>query len=130
MKKLLPHIFFILVLLQAQLYNSFVVAGYEFSYDYYSQELCENQDQPELHCEGKCFLSKQLSLSSTKQKQTEPPVLIPVLKVFPSQCLDFGACALAPMRVSFPLQRNFSLFAAPFLAGPDHPPRVSINIAA
>lgn len=130
MTKLLPHIFFILVLLQSQLYNSFVVASYEFSYEYYSQVLCENQDQPELHCAGKCFLSKQLALNSSKQKQTEPPVLLPVLKVFQSPSIDFAANALARVRTFFPRQRNFTLCGAPFLAGPDHPPRVKIKIPA
>lgn len=33
---------------------------YQVNQDYVAEELCENQDKPELECNGKCYLMKQL----------------------------------------------------------------------
>ena len=33
---------------------------YAAFYDYIKNELCENRDTPELHCNGKCHLAKQI----------------------------------------------------------------------
>lgn len=33
---------------------------YEFSKDYIIENYCVNKDKPELHCDGKCYLAKQL----------------------------------------------------------------------
>ncbi len=37
------------------------VAEYVINYDYISNILCENKDKPNLNCNGKCYLVKQLS---------------------------------------------------------------------
>ncbi len=42
-----------------------MVADYLLNKDYYAKILCENQDKPELECEGKCALM-------LKIQQTEP----------------------------------------------------------
>ena len=34
---------------------------YIVNYDYIVKELCENKDKPELKCNGKCHLAKQLA---------------------------------------------------------------------
>lgn len=38
----------------------FPVFVYWYNYDYIVQELCENVDKPELACNGKCHLAKEL----------------------------------------------------------------------
>lgn len=38
-----------------------VIAWYEVNKDYVAQELCENKDKPQLECNGKCYLKKQLN---------------------------------------------------------------------
>lgn len=35
-------------------------ASYYANKDYVAGMLCENRDRPAMHCEGKCFLNKQL----------------------------------------------------------------------
>jgi len=40
------------------------VMDYVVNYDYISNVLCINRDKPELHCNGKCYLSKELAKSS------------------------------------------------------------------
>ena len=37
------------------------VIEYVAQYDYIVSTLCENKDKPELECNGKCYLSKQLA---------------------------------------------------------------------
>jgi|SRR5690606_22367361 len=40
------------------------VVEYFLHYDYIVSELCENRNQPELECDGKCYLSKQIAKES------------------------------------------------------------------
>ena len=44
------------------------VAGYIINYDYIVKELCENKAKPELHCNGKCQLMKELAKASENEK--------------------------------------------------------------
>lgn len=37
------------------------VVGFIVNYDYIKNELCENRDRPEMHCDGNCFLKKELA---------------------------------------------------------------------
>ncbi|WP_432670438.1 hypothetical protein [Flavobacterium sp. SM2513] len=43
----------------------FPVLEYVVNYDYIVNELCENIAKPELHCNGKCHLAKELAKAST-----------------------------------------------------------------
>jgi hypothetical protein len=46
---------------------------YAINYDYISKVLCINKDKPELKCNGKCHLMKELA---KLQKMTNPFLLI------------------------------------------------------
>lgn len=37
------------------------VAEYVMNYNYIANVLCENKARPQLHCDGKCYLAKQLA---------------------------------------------------------------------
>ncbi len=37
---------------------------YAMNYDYIVEKLCENKDKPQMHCDGKCYLAKQLAEES------------------------------------------------------------------
>lgn len=63
---------------------------YEWNKAYIAAKLCENKDKPELKCDGKCYLRKQIQ----KEIQTEPPlpnalkevnVFVPIFVQFPAQ---------------------------------------------
>ncbi len=41
---------------------------YVLDYDYIANELCVNKQKKELHCNGKCFLMKQLAKASEGEK--------------------------------------------------------------
>lgn len=48
----------------------FPVIEYGINYDYISQVLCENKAKPEMHCNGKCHLMKELA----KEAESEKPI--------------------------------------------------------
>ena len=44
------------------------VIDYVVNYEYISTQLCENVEKPELKCNGKCHLMKELSKASENEK--------------------------------------------------------------
>jgi hypothetical protein len=74
-----------ILLASAILLHSFsgllTIAGYEININYISRTLCENRHNPSLHCNGKCYLKKELKkekeqnpASSPKEKQEITPL--------------------------------------------------------
>ncbi len=47
------------------------MVSYGVNYNYITQELCENKAKPELHCNGKCHLAKELAKTSEKDNPLE-----------------------------------------------------------
>lgn len=124
MKKLLANSILIIVILFSQLYNSFVTAVYQANYNYYATELCENQNEPELHCDGKCYFSKQLALAGDNHNETEPPQLLPTLRLFSPSDFEFTAHPKL-VEQSDIFGETANLFPkAPFLGAIEHPPQV------
>ena len=60
------------------------IAYYHINKDYIARVLCENRDKPQLHCDGQCYLAKQLKAQQDKQdKETSERVQnTPVLQLF------------------------------------------------
>ena len=46
----------------------FPVIDYAFNYDYISKVLCVNKNKPEMKCNGKCHLMKELAKASEGEK--------------------------------------------------------------
>ena len=44
------------------------VIEYVFNYEYITAELCENKDKPLMHCNGKCYLMKELAKAAENEK--------------------------------------------------------------
>lgn len=53
----------------SSLFSAFVIGDYFVRYDYYSTVLCDNQDKPEMQCNGKCHLALN---QPTQQDQKAP----------------------------------------------------------
>lgn len=45
------------------------VAEYIMNYDYIVNVLCQNKDKPQLQCDGKCYLAKQLAKENDSQSR-------------------------------------------------------------
>lgn len=51
-----------------------IMVWYEVNKDYVAQELCENKDKPQLHCNGKCYLNKQIAKVDDRTDKNGVPV--------------------------------------------------------
>lgn len=61
------------------------VLEYIINYDYIVAELCENKAKPEMHCNGKCHLKKELA----KASEAEKPLSQKKVQVSESEVLFF-----------------------------------------
>ncbi|GAB3025885.1 hypothetical protein GCM10027185_26480 [Spirosoma pulveris] len=67
------------------------IAYYNVNKAYIARVLCENRDKPQLHCDGQCYLAKQLKAQQDRQDKetTERVQNTPVLQLFCQDRLSF-----------------------------------------
>lgn len=96
--------------------------GYALNYRYIAENLCENRDKPQLHCNGKCHVAKEVQEQSDTEKREGPRERTQALDW---ACLPLTA-AIAPPVVLRPLLSG--TIDCPLLFSPSnppfHPPRV------
>ncbi len=69
MKKLIS--IFLLLVLTIQYFNKLeIFVYYQLNKNFISSTFCENKNKPELQCNGKCFMKKQLKASDENQNKT------------------------------------------------------------
>ncbi|WP_152266695.1 hypothetical protein [Agriterribacter humi] len=57
-----------------QTFSSFVIrADYFFNKSYIARVLCINKEKPQAHCNGKCYLTKQLNQQEKQDQQAPVP---------------------------------------------------------
>jgi hypothetical protein len=71
MKRILP-ILFLLAFVTTSLKQYYPYLDYSINKNYISEFLCVNKDKPELRCEGKCHLNKQLKKINTEDNGNFP----------------------------------------------------------
>jgi hypothetical protein len=47
-------------------------ALYQLNKKFIAEKLCENKSRPQMHCNGKCYLKKQLAKSTEEQNSNKP----------------------------------------------------------
>ena len=104
------------------------VVEYVVNYDYIVKVLCENKDKPEMHCNGKCHLTKELAKEagaenknplSNKTSKTEIPQFIiseNIIEYMFASEIDFFSVD----NIGYKPNLNSSLFTSKIL----HPPRL------
>jgi hypothetical protein len=102
-----------------------VVMNYLANLNHYSTELCENKNKPELNCNGKCHLSKEIK--AIEQSPEDAPALPEVVKSeispFLSPLADFQVHNEFCMDKK--LKTDYTEFASTaHTSGIFHPPRV------
>lgn len=50
------------------------VINYVFNYEFYKTVLCENKAKPDLKCNGKCYLIKEMKISNQQNKDAKLPI--------------------------------------------------------
>lgn len=104
------------------------VVEYVMNYDYIITSLCENRDKPELECDGKCYLTKQLAQESEnsennplndKLAKTELPNNIIAEEI---RRFQFLLDSVDETKISTENSQN--LFSSLYVTKIPHPPRV------
>lgn len=72
----------ILLLLVMSIRSVLPLIDYAVNYDYISTQLCENKSKPELLCNGKCFVKKEIAKSSDNQNCKEDKVKLLTVDAF------------------------------------------------
>jgi hypothetical protein len=49
-----------------------MLAAFKINQEYIAKSLCINQDKPEMHCKGKCYLKKKISENKEKDQGKAP----------------------------------------------------------
>lgn len=99
---------------------------YVVNYDFINKNLCENKAKPELLCNGKCYLKKEIAKTSTDQSKNDSRINISALadtfiinETFVFSSNDFSLLENLKINSEFSNSYNFSLFSKIF-----HPPLV------
>jgi len=103
--------------------NWVIIAAYNINQQFISTTLCENKSNPSMHCNGHCYLNKQLA----KQEQPTSPLNNKSNERFEIQlfCLQQSSTATftnKAERVYCNQQQNFS--AQQFISNNFRPPQV------
>ena|SRR5688572_32043654 len=99
-----------------------IVAEYQVNKNYIATVLCINKNKPELHCEGKCHLSKELSKAGQSENKVPEHLNIKAELPLPIQAFAFSFYPEADNLV--PAFTPYNCFAVQALVfGIFHPPR-------
>jgi hypothetical protein len=91
------------------------IAYYHANKDYIARVLCENRDKPQLNCDGKCYLAKQLKAQQDRQDKetTERVQNTPVLQLF---CNDSFVFTFNLMVATGQTRTRFAYLITPYSA--------------
>ena len=118
--KALPALILLISFSWTQFYNSAVLGVYELNKSEYIAAFCVNVDEPELKCDGKCHLSKQLVDTQKEPQENEAPTLIPQQELFAYQ-ISFNESEIFIKKGNIPFYTPFYTQAE--LSDLEHPPK-------
>lgn len=64
------------------MYNLSYVAYFELNIDYIIETYCVNKEKPQLQCNGKCHLAKQLTLNTADTEETNTTYIATFFEAF------------------------------------------------
>lgn len=82
MRKVITYLFIGAFLLNASS-RLLVYADFWINREYIAANLCENKDEPEMQCNGKCHLKKELEKEDKRKQQEERKVQVEELVFIP-----------------------------------------------
>ena len=133
--RILFSFFFISILLTKTVYSVFWQVNFYLNQKEITEKECENKNRPEMRCNGKCYLAKQLKkaeaeLDSQKEKQEksilnlkvlEEGIFVPLSAIF----LEVNPNKLE-LRKAFFSYKNFYFHEVGSYYF--HPPSISFNV--
>ncbi|WP_240034588.1 hypothetical protein [Flavobacterium silvisoli] len=105
----------------------FPVVDYIVNYDYISKVLCVNKAKPEMHCNGKCHLMKQLAKEAENEKPLTPTKKGTSQETETFFCLYFHPCEVPQVygNPSFKVNTHYTnLYDYTTAGSVFHPPAV------
>jgi hypothetical protein len=117
-------IILLLAIVFLQTFSSFVIeANYLINKGYISRILCINKEKPKMHCNGKCYLAKQLKEQEQQEQQASnsKKEKFEVQPFFLPKGFAFVAIAVAPKVEYF---HTVVIIRSPLLRCIFHPPTV------
>ncbi|MEJ8803302.1 hypothetical protein [Pontibacter sp. H249] len=123
MRRIIAVILLLLITLQVS-YKGIVFSSYFANKAYIAAVLCENKDKPQLNCEGKCYLKKQLNKTEAPETDTSGLTLKLHISPFtaPAPASDNALAAITAVAAHAVFQESsyrYSFHPACF-----HPPQV------
>ena len=122
----LKSLFTFFIILTIALRPLMPLVDYAVNYDFITKNLCENKSKPQLLCNGKCYLKKEIAKTSTDQSKNDSRINISALgdtfiinETFVFSSKDFNQIENPKINSEFSATYNFSLFSKIF-----HPPLV------
>ncbi len=113
----------IFLLMVLALRTAMPILDYAVNYEYISTQLCENRAKPELRCNGKCYVKKEILKSSENQNAKESKVQIKSIDFFVmNEISEFKADFSVEKNVENNFQNCFNLVLKPFNESVFHPP--------
>jgi hypothetical protein len=98
----------------AQNGNAYLRLCCKLSVHFYS--ICENRDKPELRCNGKCYVKKEILKSSENENTKESKVQITSIDAFVlNEILDFSIITQIQDKVENNFQNHFNSVLKPYL---------------
>ncbi|QJX45630.1 hypothetical protein HMJ29_01235 [Hymenobacter taeanensis] len=102
-----------------------IVAGWWLNQDYIARVLCINRDKPQLKCNGRCHLRKELKAQEEREQKQQTGS-----KQAAQETLTLFCAAIVPLRLTpptaFPEATRYAAFRVGHYAwdqpGPDYPP--------
>lgn len=81
MRRQLTAWFLIFTVFAANFSWLLVYAGFKINQQYIAATLCENRNKPDLHCNGQCYLRKQLRQTEERQQHQSTKGMITKVEV-------------------------------------------------
>lgn len=128
LKKLLAISFFLIIALRPAYTISYLLY-FQLNIDAIVQKYCVNQDKPQMHCNGKCHLMKQLNFNKPKNTATNREMISFMEAFFPLYYQSNELGLLKPF-AEFHFTSNFNYQAfktSDFIFKIYHPPKVFIS---
>lgn len=90
MQRFASYIFF-LTLMVHTFSQVFIVGQFLVNQDFIAAELCENKDEPEMECNGKCYLKKELKKDEERKTDEKSPLKVEVLMLIDNKILEVNS---------------------------------------
>ena len=97
--------------------------NYWINYDYISTQLCENKDKPDMHCNGKCCLEKELrevAAEENTEKNSPPPQKIIIFQEMPSAAVKINFDLFTVLKSKF--KKTSTAYSSPVIEITSPPP--------